>query len=101
MIHITKDNFVWKDVTSIFEEGHKRIAQVWSAYELYEVTEKDNNYLIMSWDDIKSAINVGSRICIKVGHLPQSYCQRKLWDGVEKKLIDGYWYAKISDQTLA
>lgn len=80
------------------EEPLKKIQQVWSAYELYEVTEQDNNYLIMSWDDMESAINVGSRICIKVGHLlPLSYRPRKLWDGVDKKLIDGYWYAKISD----
>ena len=102
MIRITKDNFVWMDVTHICKQGEDRTEELCiSGLQIYEVTPEETDHALQTWDEVEAAINNGSRICIEVGHLPLSYRPRKLWDGVEKKLIDGYWYAKISDQALA
>jgi len=101
MIHITKDNFVWLDVTEAMKHGNKVREEYWLAHELYAVYDDDSDALIKSHEEIDEALNFDVKICIEVGHLPPSYRPRKLWDGVEKKLIDGYWYAKISDQAFA
>lgn len=100
MIHITDDHFVWLDVTDRMKYGMKMIEEIWLGHELYEVTEEGRDSLIEDVDLIKPAIARGSRICIEVGHLPKHYHPKQTWDGTDKKLIDGYWYVKMSDLNL-
>tara|TARA_R110000824_G_scaffold267856_2_gene456643 strand:- start:248 stop:463 length:216 start_codon:yes stop_codon:yes gene_type:complete len=71
MIHITKDNFVWLDVTSKCK-SMTRILELNNVHELYEVGDDGNDRLIEDIDDIPRIISEGARICIEVGYLPQA-----------------------------
>lgn len=73
MIHITRDNFVWLDVTERCEYGIKTIDEVWLGHELYAVYEDDSEQLMTNPIDIEQAIGWGARICIEVGFLPKEY----------------------------
>ena len=72
MIHITDDNFVWLDVT---KDCHS-----WNRTEF-----------------VDKSIKRGNRICIEVGHLPKNKRPLNIWTDTKKRLINGYWYVKISD----
>ena len=71
MIHITKDNFVWLDVTSKCKSMTK-ILELNNVHELYEVGDDGNDRLIEDIDDIPRIIIEGARICIEVGYLPKN-----------------------------
>ena len=96
MIHITKDNFVWLDVTKKCKSSLSTL-ELWAAHELYEVEENGTDHLIEEADSIPSIIKYGSRICIEVGHLPKSYVPKDSWKDTDKILKDGYWYVKMTD----
>ena len=76
MIHITKDNFVWLDITSrnIFSypqcNSMTRILELNNVHELYEVGDDGTDHLIENVADIPRIISEGARICIEVGYLP-------------------------------
>ena len=94
MIHITKDNFVWLDVT-------KRIGDspmLWLENELYVVYDDDSESLLESVDEVLEALRLELRICIEGGYLPSKYTPQKNWWGNAKKVIkDGYVYVRWSD----
>ena len=72
MILLTKDSFVWMDVTERVENGGSGLSETWNFAELYAVdTENDSDYLLTSVDEIMSAVDNGLRVCIEVGHLPK------------------------------
>lgn len=96
-IHITKDNFVWLDVTEAMKQGKNKREDYWSAHELFAVYDDDSESLIESHEEIDEALKLGVKICIEVGHLPMQYRPRTIWKDTDKELIKGYWYVKISD----
>ncbi|MGB1269879.1 MAG: hypothetical protein ACPG45_09080 [Flavobacteriaceae bacterium] len=96
-IHITKDNFVWLDVTEAMKHGNKMREEYWLAHELYAVYDDNSDSLLESHEEIDEALNLGVKICIEVGHLPAEYRPRTIWKDTDKELINGYWYVKISD----
>ncbi len=96
-IHITKDNFVWLDVTEAMKHGHKKREEYWLAHELFAVYDDGSDSMIESHEEIDEALNLGVRICIEVGHLPAEHRPRTIWKDTDKELINGYWYVKISD----
>ncbi len=97
MIYITKDNFVWKDVTAVCKQKRSAVYDIWILNELYEVTDEETDHLLESYDEVTDAIDNGSRICIEVGHLPTQYKPKQMWSNTIKKLIGGYWYVRMSD----
>lgn len=99
-IKITKDDFVWLDVTAKCEQGEKAIQEVWLGHELYAVYDDDTEALLESMEEIDEALRLGVRICIEGGHLPARNRSRTIWTDTDKKLINGYWYVKISDLKL-
>ena len=90
-IYITKDNFVWLDVTE-----SDNIEKIFASHEqLYAVYDDDSESLIESMDELVEAISIGVKICIEVGHLPK---KKEPWFHSAKKILkDGYWYVKIND----
>ena len=96
-IHITKDNFVWLDVTEAMKQGQKTREEYWLAHELYAVYDDGSDSMLESHEEIDEALSLDVKICIEVGHLPVENKQRIIWEDTDKKLIDGYWYVKISD----
>jgi type I site-specific restriction-modification system R (restriction) subunit len=97
MLHITKDNFVWLNVTETIQKNKKKVQEYWSAHELYAVYDDDSESLIESHEEIDEALKLGVKICIEGGHLPTEYKTRTIWKDTNKELINGYWYVKISD----
>ncbi len=97
MLHITKDNFAWLDITEAMKQGQKKREEYWLAHELYAVYDDDSEYLIESHEEIDEALKLGVKICIEGGHLPTEYKTRTIWKDTNKELINGYWYVKISD----
>lgn len=94
MIYITKDNFVWLDITE-----SKNIEDIFASHEnLYAVYDDDSESLIESIDELMEAISIGVKICIEVGHLPKP--KTKWFLSADKILKNGYWYAKINDIKL-
>ena len=61
MIHITKDNFVWVDVT----ERIKKSPMLWVENELYVVYDDDSEALLESVDEVLEAIRLELRVCIE------------------------------------
>ena len=100
-IHITKDNFVWLDITNKMKKAHNEIKrwEIWQGNEIYALHDDDSESLIESQEELEEAINLGLKIGIEVGHLPTPTLQN--WSTIDKKLIDGFWYAKISELKLA
>ncbi len=97
-MYITKDNFVWLDVTDRMKYGKKKREDIWLGNELYVVYEDDTEALIESHDEIDEALKLGLKICIEVGHLPKSVSSKtQWWSQANKKVIGGYWYVKITD----
>ncbi len=96
MIKITKDNFVWLDVTKQCVSQVKT-KELFDAQVLYEVFEDESESLIEDPVLVKYAIQRGSRICIEVGKLPKKYQPKKVWDGTDKELIDGHWFVKMAN----
>ncbi len=97
MLHITKDNFAWLDITEAMKQGQKKREEYWLAHELYAVYDDDSESLIESHEEIDEALKLGVKICIEGGHLPTEYKTRTIWKDTNKELINGYWYVKISD----
>tara|TARA_B100001057_G_C22172960_1_gene690178 strand:+ start:73 stop:387 length:315 start_codon:yes stop_codon:yes gene_type:complete len=100
MIHITKDHFVWLDVTDRMKYGCKWREEIWMGFELFSVDDDDSESLLESHEDIDKALESGLRICIEVDHLPSQYHPKQTWKDTDKKLIDGYWYVKMADINL-
>lgn len=71
MIHITDDHFVWLDVTNKCNAKEFAKEELFTAHELYEVTEQGVDSLIEEPELIKTAVERGSRICIEVGYIPK------------------------------
>lgn len=110
-IHITKDNFVWLDVTNKMKyqieevqdwygkidadfelEFHRR----WSCFDVYAIHEDDTTSLIESIDEVREALKLGLRIGIEGGDLPKPQIQN--WQEVDKRIIDGHWWVKFGSQ---
>ena len=95
-MYITKDNFVWLDVTDRMKYGKKKREEVWLAHELFIVHDDDSESIIESHDEIDEALKLGLRIGIEVGHLPKPQIQN--WQEVDKRIIDGHWWVKFGSQ---
>ena len=95
-MYITKDNFVWLDVTDRMKYGKKKREEVWLAHELFVVHDDDSESIIESHDEIDEALKLGLRIGIEVGHLPKPQIQN--WQEVDKRIIDGHWWVKFGSQ---
>lgn len=106
-IHITKDSFVWHDVTSkiIYQfdwlnmkdyDHRKSFQDAWKCFELYAIHDDDTKSLLESIDEIEEAVKLGLRIAIEVGHLPKPQIQN--WQEVDKRIIDGHWWVKFGSQ---
>lgn len=96
MIHITKkDRFVWLDLTSrVRGMNDIEIQELWMGLEFYAVLDDDSESLITEMEELKEAIDLGFKICIEAGHLPQP----EAWWGKAKKFVkDGYWYIRVKD----
>lgn len=74
---VTKDNFVWLDVTEQMKYGHKKREELWLAHELYVLQDDDSESLVKSHDEIDDALHFGLRIVIEGGFLP-SHITKKL-----------------------
>lgn len=61
---ITKDNFVWKNVTTKAHEIYKS-----NLFELYAVYPNESETLIRNQCEINKAIKKGAIICIEVGKI--------------------------------
>jgi len=97
MIHITKDKFVWLDVTKRI----KKSPMLWVENELYAVHDDDSDSLLESVEEVIEAINLGLRICMEGGYLPSKYTPQKDWWGKAKKVVkDGYVYVRWTDVDL-
>ena len=106
-IHLTKEGFVWHDVTSKIKyqldwfdmkdyDQRKGFQDAWKCFELYAIHEDDTESLLETVDEIEEAVKLGLRIGIEVGHLPKEE-KPKWWSDADKKIIDGHWWVKISD----
>ena len=97
MIHITKDKFVWLDVT----DRIKKSPMLWVENELYAVHDDDSESLLESVEEVIEAINLGLRICMEGGYLPSKYIPQKNWWGKAKKVVkDGYVFVRWNDVKL-
>ena len=93
---VTKDNFIWMDVTDKMRHGNKAREAFWHYNELYAIHDDDSESLLESHEEIDEAIKLGLRIGIEVGYMPRKQ-KRKWFYSAEKELIDGYWYVKVAD----
>ena len=89
---ITMDNFIWKEVSNIAIDLFRA-----NAVELFAVHHDESESLLESEDEIKFCGENNIPICIEVGKLPKKYTDACSWNNSEKKLIDNYWYVRISD----
>lgn len=85
---VNGDGFVWLDVTQeakeIFSSG---------ALELYVLYGDDTESLIESVDEINEALELELTIAVEGGHLKSCVP----FNDADKKLIDGYWYIKMTE----
>ena len=93
---VTKDNFIYKDVTDQMKYGEKAREALWYAHELYAIHDDDSESLLESHEEIDEAIKLGLRVAIEVGHMPRKQ-KRKWFYSADKELNDGYWYVKVAD----
>ena len=89
---ITKDNFIWKEVSHSAIDLFRA-----NAVELFAVHHDESESLLESEEEINFCVENNIPICIEVGKLPKKYTDACSWNKSEKKLIDNYWYVKISD----
>ena len=95
MIYITKDRFVWNDLTNQIKGlDDTELSELWLGLELYAVLDDDSDGLLDSIEGIREAIKLGFKVCIECGHLPKT----KIWSpNVDRTVVGGYWYVKIKD----
>jgi hypothetical protein len=97
-IHLSKDRFVWLDVTEQMKQGEKKREEIWLGHELYVIHDDDTDSLIESHDEIDEALKLGLKIGIEVGYLPKSVSSKtQWWSQANKKIIDGHWWVKLTD----
>jgi hypothetical protein len=97
-IHLSKDKFVWLDVTDQMKQGEKKREEIWLGQELYVIHDDDTDSLIESHDEIDEALKLGLKIGIEVGYLPKAVSSKtQWWSQANKKIIDGYWWVKLTD----
>tara|TARA_R100000742_G_C4279058_1_gene102783 strand:- start:3897 stop:4211 length:315 start_codon:yes stop_codon:yes gene_type:complete len=99
-MYITKDNFVWLDVTDRmkYAQGNER-DEIWVGNDLYVIHEDDSESLLESHDEIDEALKLGLKIGIEVGFLPKKKPTSLLnWEEVDKKIINGHWWVKYGSQ---
>lgn len=99
-MYITKDNFVWLDVTDRmkYAKGNER-DEIWVGNDLYVIHEDDSESLLESHDEIDEALKLGLKIGIEVGFLPKKKPTSLLnWEEVDKKIINGHWWVKYGSQ---
>ena len=53
---ITKDNFIWMDVTDKMRHGNKAREALWHYNELYAIHDDDSESLLESHEEIDEAI---------------------------------------------
>ena len=58
-IHITKDNFVWLDITNKMKKakGNER-DEIWVGNEIFALHDDDSESLIESHEELEEAINL-------------------------------------------
>ena len=69
MIYVTKDTFVWLDVTKQLTKSPR----AWVESEIYAVHDDDSESLLESIEEVIEAINLGLRLCVEGGYLPSKY----------------------------
>ena len=94
MIYVTKDNFVWLDVTKQLTKSPK----AWVENEIYAVHDDESESLLESIEEVIEAINLGLRLCIEGGYLPSTHTPQKTWWHKAQKVVkDGYVYVRWAD----
>ncbi len=94
MIYITKDNFVWLDVT----EQLTHFPTAWVEKQIYAVHDDESESLLESIEEVTEAINLGLRLCIEGGYLPSTHTPQKTWWHKAQKIVkDGYVYVRWAD----
>ncbi len=93
MIITKRDSFVWRDISPV---QAKEIFKC-NALELYVIHDDETESLLESEDELNFAIENNMLICIEVGRLPKKYIQGCSWNKTKRKVIDGFWYVKLSD----
>ena len=73
---VTKDNFVWLDVTEQMRYGQKKREELWLAHELYVLQDDDSESLLKSHDEIDDALFNGNPIVIEGGFLPSDIVKK-------------------------
>jgi len=98
-IYITRDGFVWLDITKQCKRSTNNIEEQWTANHLYSVNPKDDTeYLLESIHEVEQAVKEQMRICIEVGQMPQQKPKKKGWFNKAKKIVhEGYVYVKYND----
>ena len=59
---VTKDNFIYKDVTDQMKYGEKAREALWYAHELYAIYDDDSESLLESHEEIDEAIKLGLNV---------------------------------------
>lgn len=79
-IHVTKDNFVWLDITERCKNGVKEIEELWLANVLYALHDDDSESLLESIEEIEEALKLNLKIGIEVGYIPHQDTRLKYND---------------------
>lgn len=67
---VTKDNFVWLDVTDEMKYGQKKREELWLVHELYQLHDDGSDSLLENHKQIDQALANGNPIVIEGGYLP-------------------------------
>ena len=67
---VTKDNFVWLNVTEQMKYGHKKREELWLAHELYVLHDDETDSVLETHEEIDEALNNGNPVVIEGGYLP-------------------------------
>ncbi len=93
---VTRDNFIWKDVTAEVADLSSNKAALYIMQGVYALHEDESESLLESTEELAEALKLGLRIVQEVGYMPRKQ-KRKWFYSADKELIDGYWYVKVAD----
>ncbi len=93
---VTRDNFIWKDVTAEVADLSSNKAAFYIMQGVYALHEDESESLLESAEELAEALKLGLRIVQEVGYMPRKQ-KRKWFYSADKELIDGYWYVKVAD----
>lgn len=89
-VYITKDNFVWNDITEECRFGQIPNTSVFAVYD------DETCSMLESDEEVAEAIRIGVRVCTEVGYLPKK-TPIDWWHDADKIIKDGFIYVRWSD----